>query len=325
MNAKTALTEFRECGLSPVVVIDRAADAVPLAKALLAGGVWIMEITMRTDQALDAITLVAKEVPEIIVGAGTVINKETANQALEAGAKFLVSPGFSQEVADVAKEKDILYVPGTATLTEVMYAINNGYDLVKIFPAGKLGGVDYIKEIHSVFPKLSFMPSGGVSLDNMESYLDAPFIGAVSGSWMCPKNLIAQGKFDEITAICKQTVERLQGFKLLHIGINNKSDQEARQAADSLGNLLGMPVTDKGTAYFVGDLADVIKYELPCSHGHIAIQVNDMDRAIRYFRDKGYGFTDIGLGKDDNGNIVAIWFDPEQVNINGFAVHLRRK
>lgn len=210
-------------------------------------------------------------------------------------------------------------------MTEVMYAINSGYDLVKIFPAGKLGGIDFIREIHSVFPNLTFMPSGGVNQKNMESYLDDSFIGAVSGSWMCPKKLIEEGKFDEITTICKQTVEQLHGFSLLHIGINNKNDQEAKTAADSLGSLLGLPVTDRGTAYFVGEMADVIKYELPCQHGHIAIQVNNMDRAIRYFKDKNYRFTDLGLGKDDQGNIVAIWFDPEQVNINGFAVHLRRK
>lgn len=325
MNAQQTQTEFKQCGLAPVVVLEHAEDAVPLAKALLAGGIWIMEITLRTDAALEAIERVSKEVPDILVGAGTVINKDLARKALQAGAAFLVSPGFSKEVADIAQENDILYVPGVATLTEVMYAVNCGYTLLKIFPADTLGGIDYIREIHSVFPKLSFMPSGGISLETMETYLDAPYISAVSGSWMAPKKLIAQKKFDEITAVCKETVSRLHGFNLLHIGINNKSEKEAKAAADSLGSLLDLPVTDRGTAYFVGEMADVIKYELPGSHGHIAIQVNDMERAMRYFKNKGYRFTDLGLGKDDQGKIVAIWFDPEQVNINGFAVHLRRK
>lgn len=324
-SSKEIEKELTLNGLSPVVVLDNADDAVPLAKALLAGGIWFMEITLRTDAALESIRRVAKEVPEMIVGAGTVINMDTCKAALDAGSKFIVTPGYNHEVVKYCKENDIAIIPGTQTMTEIMYAINDGCNIVKLFPAENLGGVKYLKAINSVFPKLKFMPSGGIGFDNFLPYAEYPNVAAATGSWLAPKKLIAEKKFDEITEIAKKSILMMHNFKLLHIGINNKDDESAYKAAKCLSDLISEPLADKGTAYFVGNLADVVKYDtLPGPHGHIAIEVNNVDRAVRYFEDKGYKFTETGKGEDDKG-LIAIWFDEKQVDVGGFAVHLRRK
>lgn len=312
-------------GVAPVVVLDDANDAVPLAKALLAGGVRFMEITLRTDAALESIRKVAKEVPEMIVGAGTVINIDTTKQALEAGANFIVSPGVNEEMVKYCIDNDVAVIPGTQTMTEIMQAINLGCEIVKLFPAENIGGVKYLKSINSVFPKLKFMPSGGIGLNNFLAYAEYPNVAAATGSWLAPKDLVKAKKFDEITEIARKTILTMHNFKLLHIGINNKDDEAAHTAAKCLADLLSEPLLDKGTAWFVGNMADVVKYDtLPGPHGHIAIEVNNVDRAVRYFEDRGYRFTDVGKGEDDKG-LIAIWFDEKQVDVGGFAVHLRRK
>lgn len=325
LSAKEIQKELELDGLAPVVVLDDASNAAPLAEALLKGGIWFMEITLRTEAALASIKEVSEKVPNMIVGAGTVINVESCKKAIEAGANFIVTPGYSHEVVEYCHQNDVAVVPGTQTMTEIMMAINDGCEVVKLFPAEDVGGVKFLKSVNSVFPKLKFMPSGGIGFNNFMAYAEYPNVAAATGSWLAPKKLIAEKKFDEITEIAKKSVLMMHDFKLLHIGINNKDDAAALKSATVLANLLSEPLTDKGVAYFVGNMADVIKHEeLPGPHGHIAIQVNNVDRAVRYFEDKGYKFMKTGKGSDDKG-LVAIWFDDKQVDVGGFAVHLRRK
>lgn len=325
MNAKEIQRELELDGLAPVVVIDDAENAVPLAKALLAGGIWFMEVTFRTSAAEQAVKNVAANVPNMLVGAGTIINVEMAQKAVNAGAKFIVTPGYNKEVVEWCHDNDVAIVPGTQTMTEIMYAINDGCKLVKLFPAEDVGGVKFLKTINSVFPDLKFMPSGGIGYNNFSAYAEYYNVAAATGSWLAPRKLIAEKKFDEITEIAKKSVLMMHNFKLLHIGINNKDEKSAHEAAKCLADLLSEPLLDKGTAWFVGNMADVVKYDtLPGPHGHIAIEVNNVDRAVRYFENHGYKFTDIGKSEDDKG-LVSIWFDEKQVNVGGFAVHLRRK
>lgn len=325
MRAKEIQRELELDGLAPVVVIDDAENATPLANALLDGGIWFMEITFRTSAAAEAIKNVATNVPKMIVGAGTILNVEMAKKAVEAGAKFIVTPGYSKEVVKWCHENDVAVIPGTQTMTEIMYAINDGCELVKLFPAEDVGGVKFLKSVNSVFPSLKFMPSGGIGFNNFLAYAEYSNVAAATGSWLAPRKLIAEKKFAEITEIAKKSVLMMHNFKLLHIGINNKDENDAHEAAKCLADLLSEPLLDKGTAWFVGNMADVVKYDtLPGPHGHIAIEVNNVDRAVRYFEDRGYKFTDIGKAEDDKG-LVSIWFDEKQVDVGGFAVHLRRK
>ncbi len=198
----TVLEKLRESIVVPVVVLDRAEDAVPTAKALLAGGVGVMEITFRTAAAPDAIATVAESCPDMLVGAGTVLDLEQCKLAIEKGAKFIVSPGFDDEVVAYCVENDIAVVPGCVTPTEIMAALKRGLKVVKFFPANVYGGLSAMKNLAAPFGGVKFLPTGGVNTDNIKEYFDAPFIHAVGGSWICPKSDISAGNFDKITALC---------------------------------------------------------------------------------------------------------------------------
>ncbi len=200
----TVLEKLRESIVVPVVVLDRAEDAVPTAKALLAGGVGVMEITFRTAAAPDAIAEVAENCPDMLVGAGTVLNLEQCKLAIEKGAEFIVSPGFDDEVVAYCVENDIAVVPGCVTPTEIMAALKRGLKVVKFFPANVYGGLSAMKNLAAPFGGVKFLPTGGVNTANIKEYFDAPFIHAVGGSWICPKSDISAGNFDKITALCKE-------------------------------------------------------------------------------------------------------------------------
>lgn len=200
----TGLERVKNCGVIPVVVIDDAADAVNIANALLAGGIDVMEITFRTNAAAESIRLVAENCPNMFVGAGTVLNLEQCKHAVEMGAKFIVSPGFNEEVVAWCIENDITVLPGCVTPTEITKAINMGLRVLKFFPANVYGGLKAMKSLSGPFNQISFMPTGGVSVDNLREYMDAPFIYAVGGSWLCPKADVASGNFEHITELCKE-------------------------------------------------------------------------------------------------------------------------
>jgi len=194
-------------GVIPVVVLEDAANAVPLAKALLAGGINICEITFRTAAAEEAIRQIALNVPDMIVGAGTVITKEQAKAATDAGAKFIVSPGSDLEVIRYAKELGVYMLPGAVTPTEVMQLIKEDIKVIKFFPAENYGGLKTIKALSAPFPNIKFVPTGGVSLSNLTAYLEFDKIAAVGGSWLCTKDLITNGKWDEITKLSKEAMD----------------------------------------------------------------------------------------------------------------------
>ena len=195
----------------PVVVLDKAEDAVPTARAMAAGGVDTMEITFRTACAPEAIKAVAESFPDVLVGAGTIINVEQAKLAVEMGAKFVVSPGFSEEVVSWCVENDIPVAPGCVTPTEIMAALKYGLKMVKFFPANVYGGLNAMKNLSAPFPGLKFLPTGGVNAGNIKEYIDAPFIHAVGGSWVCPKADIAAGHWDKITSLCKEARAAAKG------------------------------------------------------------------------------------------------------------------
>ncbi|SPT75786.1 bifunctional 4-hydroxy-2-oxoglutarate aldolase/2-dehydro-3-deoxy-phosphogluconate aldolase [Arcanobacterium haemolyticum] len=190
----------------PVVVLNRVEDAVPTARALLAGGITSAEVTFRTPVAAECIASIARNVPEIAVGAGTVINAEQANAAIDAGATFLVSPGFSATVADVAAERGVPLLPGVANPTDIMAAVEYGLDVMKFFPAVPLGGLSVIKAFAAPFPQLKFLPTGGISEKNAAEWLSQPFIAAIGGSWMVTTKLVDNGEFDTITELSAQAM-----------------------------------------------------------------------------------------------------------------------
>ncbi len=201
MTEQQMIEKIKQTKVVPVVVLNTLEETLPKMTALVKGGLPCAEITFRTACAADAIALTVKEFPDMLVGAGTVINREQCEKALEVGSKFIVSPGFSAEVADCCAEHHVLYLPGIVTPTEAMMAISHGLTTLKFFPASNYGGLKTIKAICAAFPYLKIMPTGGVSADNILEYLAYDKIIACGGSWMM------SGTPEEIEAKTKQVVE----------------------------------------------------------------------------------------------------------------------
>ena len=194
-------------GVVPVVVLDDVKDAAPLAKALVEGGLPCAEVTFRTAAAEESIRIMATEYPDMFVGAGTVLTIEQVDRAVAAGAKFIVSPGFDPEIVDYCLEKEIPVFPGCITPSEVAQAVKRGLKVVKFFPAEQFGGVATIKAMAAPYVGLKFIPTGGVSAKNMESYLSCDKIIACGGSWMVKGDLVKAGKFDEIKNLTEEAVK----------------------------------------------------------------------------------------------------------------------
>ncbi|WP_154456084.1 bifunctional 4-hydroxy-2-oxoglutarate aldolase/2-dehydro-3-deoxy-phosphogluconate aldolase [Helicobacter pylori] len=190
----------------PVVVIENIKDAVPLAQSLVEGGIHIIEVTLRSSCALEAIELIAKNVPKMRVGAGTILNPTQLEQAQKRGAEFLISPGLTIKLLEYAKKKDMPLIPGVSSSSEVMQALELGYNALKFFPAEYCGGVKLLNAFNGPFKGVKFCPTGGISTDNMHSYLNLENVLCVGGSWLTPKNLIQNKEWDKITEICKRSL-----------------------------------------------------------------------------------------------------------------------
>ncbi|GHQ17946.1 bifunctional 4-hydroxy-2-oxoglutarate aldolase/2-dehydro-3-deoxy-phosphogluconate aldolase [Helicobacter pylori] len=190
----------------PVVVVENIKDAVPLAQSLIEGGIHIIEVTLRSSCALEAIELIAKNVPKMRVGAGTILNPTQLEQAQNRGAEFLISPGLTIKLLEYAKKKDMPLIPGVSSSSEVMQALELGYNALKFFPAEYCGGVKLLNAFNGPFKGVKFCPTGGISADNMHSYLNLENVLCVGGSWLTPKNLIQNKEWDKITEICKRSL-----------------------------------------------------------------------------------------------------------------------
>ncbi|WP_277816737.1 bifunctional 4-hydroxy-2-oxoglutarate aldolase/2-dehydro-3-deoxy-phosphogluconate aldolase [Rheinheimera pleomorphica] len=199
-------TLFEQGPVVPVIVIKDLADAVPMAKALLAGGIKVLEVTLRTPVALEAIRLLAQEVPDAIVGAGTVTTAAQLQQVVEAGAKFAISPGLTRELLQAGKDCSIPLIPGIASISELMEGTGLGYSHFKFFPAEAAGGVKTLKSIHGPFADIRFCPTGGINEKNFMEYLALPNVKCVGGSWIVPDDAVASKDWDRITQLCQAAV-----------------------------------------------------------------------------------------------------------------------
>ncbi|MFQ7158370.1 MAG: bifunctional 4-hydroxy-2-oxoglutarate aldolase/2-dehydro-3-deoxy-phosphogluconate aldolase [Ruthenibacterium sp.] len=314
------LRTLSEIGIVPVVALKDAADAVPLARALCAGGIPTAEVTFRTDAAAASIAAMRQEVPEMLVGAGTVLTVENAEAAVAAGAAYIVTPGISEPWCAGASKHGVPVLPGVSTASEVRKC-EYGIEIMKFFPAAASGGIAMLKGLYGPFQKVCFVPTGGVNASNLNDFLRLPNVIACGGTWMLPADAIREKNFAAVTALCAEAVRVMHGFTLLHVGMNTSGPQEARQTAGAFAALFGLPVIDLPAAVFAGTMLEVVKKPFLGTHGHIAVAVNDIDRAVAYFKRRGYAFREEGVARDDKG-LIAIYFEQE---FGGFALHLRRK
>lgn len=319
MNA--VIQTLSRIGIVPVIAIDDASKAVPLAKALAAGGLNAAEITFRTPAGEEALRQIAREMPEMLVGAGTVLTREQVDRAADAGARFLVSPGFHSEVTEYALSKGLLMLLGTATPGEMEQAMALGLDIVKFFPAEQNGGVAKLKALAGPYPNLRWMPTGGINVKNMMDYLSFDRVPFCGGTWMVKKELIRQERWEEITAICREAVKTMLGLELGHIGINDTSPESAERTAEAFAALLGLEHKPGINSDFAGKCVEVLKKPGRGKNGHIAIACSNVDRAEYHLSRRGYRFLEETRITDALGTRV-IYLDLE---LGGFAIHLSRK
>ena len=319
---KDTIRKIHEIGIVPVIAIEDAAKAVPLARALAAGGLPAAEVTFRTAAGEEAIRQIAQNCPDVLVGAGTVLNIDQCNRAIQAGAKFIVSPGYNEELVSYCIEKDVPVLPGCVNASDMTRAVNAGLEYVKFFPAEQSGGIGTIKALAPVFPGLQFMPTGGVNTQNVMDYLGYDRIYACGGTWMVKKDLIEGERWEEITQICKDAVKKMLGFSLQHVGINCADEGEAAATAKALCALFGFEYKPGNSSDFAGSAVECMKSPYLGTHGHIAIGTNDVDRAVYQLQAQGVSFNESTRKMDAKGRTKAIYLDKE---IGGFAVHLVRR
>ncbi len=316
------IKELRDFGLVPVIKITKVENALPLAKALAAGGLNCAEITFRTECAAEAIAVITKEMPDMLVGAGTVLTPEQADKAIEAGSKFIVSPGFNPRVVKHCLEKGVPVLPGCATPSEVEAAMELGLKAVKFFPAEAAGGLNMIKSMSAPYGGIEFMPTGGINDENMLDYLAFGKIIACGGSFMVKDALIEAGNFEEITRLTKNAVMKMLGFKLAHVGINCENKDEATKGAKLLCTLFGLDYKEGNSSTFAGAEYELMHAPYLGKNGHIAISTNFVNRAKAYLEKQGVEFNDATAKYDAKGNLKVIYLKDE---ICGFAIHLVEK
>jgi len=315
--------EIYERGLVPVIRIDDIETAVPLAGALLEGGLPVAEITFRTDLALESMKRVREAYPNVLLGAGTVLTPEQVGAAAEAGARFIVTPGFNPRVVERCLELSVPVIPGCSSPSDMEKALEAGLRVVKFFPAEQSGGLPFLKAVSAPYRELSFIPTGGISGKNVTEYLSFPKVLACGGSWMVKPELVSARQFGELRALIRQTVLGVMGFSLLHLGINASDQEEAAGVARLLALAFGFDAAaDTPTSIYAGSSFEIKKSPGRGRNGHIGIETLSVDRARRYLLDNGFAFADGTERRLPDGRLSFVYLDGE---FGGFAAHLQLK
>ncbi len=310
---------IQNIGLVPVIKIEDSKKAVPLGKALAAGGIPVAEVTFRTAAAEDSIRAMVAECPDLLVGAGTVINVELAKKAIAAGAKFIVSPGFNPATVDYCLEKGIPVLPGCNNPSLIEAGLAKGLDVFKFFPAEASGGVAMIDALAAPFGGIKFVPTGGIDASNVGDYAKRDAVLAIGGSWMVKADLVSADKWDDIKALCEAAVAAVHGFTFAHMGINQADENAARETAGLFAKM-GFAQKDGNKSIFAGTEFEVMKMPFRGASGHIGIKTYSVERALAYLG--RFGFKGVEeTAAYDKGKLKVIYLDKE---IGGFAVHLMK-
>ena len=318
MTKDELYTFFHDSGIVPVVKIDDAEKAVPLAKAMIDGGINSAEITFRTAAAEEAIRKVSTAFPDMVVGAGTVINPKLAEKAVAAGAKFIVSAGLNRETVEWCLSHNVPVVPGVCTPSEIELGLSLGLDVLKFFPAEASGGVAMLKDLSGPFSQVRFMTTGGINPNNLPDYAKASNVLAIGGSWMVKADLIASENWAEITRLCKEATVKLQGLELAHVGINLPDADAAANVADEFAKL-GLEIKNGNSSIFMNKEIEVMKKNYLGKNGHLAFRCYDLERTVYFLKNKGFTVNEDTVAYDAKGRMKVCYLNEE---IGGFAIHL---
>lgn len=312
----------KQTGILPVINIPEVSVACDIALALRHGGINSIEVTLRSADSLESIKAIKEAYPDMCVGAGTVLDCDTVDKALNAGADFIVSPGYDEKIVDYCISKNVEVVPGCTSPSEIQRAVGKGLTTLKFFPAELSGGIEAIKLLSGPFPKVKFVPTGGINFKNLGSYLECDKVLACGGSYMATAEQIKNRDFAAITAACKKAVDISLGFELAHVGINNKTAEIAISGASTLSSIFNLPVKNGNSSIFTGTAVEFMKSEYYGENGHIGFKTNSMQRALDYFENNEVEIIEESIRYDDKGKLVSAYLKEQ---INGFAVHVVRK
>ena len=315
------LEKLSRAGIVPVIKVEDANDAVPLCNALANGGLPVAEITFRSAAAEEAIRRVHEELPDVMLGAGTVLTADQVDRAVAAGAAYIVSPGLNPDVVKHCLNRGIPVVPGCANPSDIEVALSLGLQTVKFFPAEALGGLNLIKAMSAPYGQVHFLPTGGIGEHNLLEYLSFDKVVACGGSWMVDQKALAAKDWSRIETLTRNAVTLMLGLEVRHVGINSGSPAQAMHDAEILCKLLGWEIKDGGNSAFVGAGFELMKKPFRGAHGHIAIGCNDILRAKWHLERRGFAFDEESAGYKD-GKLRAIYLQDE---IAGFAFHLLQK
>lgn len=316
---KNLADEFENVGIVPVIKLENPDYALPLANALRDGGINCAEVTFRADGADEVIRRMTKAFPDMLVGAGTVLTVEQADAAIAAGAKFCVAPGLNPRVVRHSLEKGVPFAPGVSSASEVEQALELGLDFVKFFPAEQAGGIAYIKAISAPYSKMRYMPTGGITADNLNSYLSFGKVVCCGGSWIVPASLINAGDWAGITKLCREAVDKMLGFTMVHVGLNCADPEEAESVADEFESAFGFTKKVGNSSVFASTYMEMMKKPFRGTHGHIAVATNSVKRAIYHLKLRGFEADPESIKYNADGVMNVAYLKHE---FGGFAVHL---
>lgn len=311
--------ELGNVGIVPVIKLDKVENAEKLAKALRDGGINCAEVTFRAKGADEVIRRMTKAYPDMLVGAGTVLTCEQADAAYKAGAKFCVAPGLNPKVVKHCLEKGVPFAPGLSSASEIEQALELGLDFVKFFPAEQAGGLPYIKSVCAPYTTMRFMPTGGVTADNLNTYLSYNKIVCCGGSWIVPSKLLEAEDWAAITALCREAIDKMLGFTMVHVGLNCANPEEAEGVADEFERAFGFTKKVGNSSVFASTYMEMMKKPFKGTHGHIAVATNSVKRALYQLKLRGFEVDESSIKYNAEGIMNVAYLKHE---FGGFAVHL---
>jgi len=311
--------KLERVGIVPVIKLDNVDDAENLAKALRDGGINCAEVTFRAKGADEVIRRMTKAYPDMLVGAGTVLTCEQADAAVAAGAKFCVAPGLNPKVIKHCLETGVPFAPGLSSASEIEQALELGLDFAKFFPAEQAGGLPYIKSVCGPYTTMRFMPTGGVTAENLNSYLSYKKVVCCGGSWIVPANLVNAGDWAGVTKLCREAVDKMLGFSMVHVGLNCANPEEAESVADEFESAFGFKKIVGNSSVFASTYMEMMKKPFRGKMGHIAIATNSVKRAAYQLELRGYEIDPDSVKYSPDGTMTVAYLKHE---FGGFAVHL---
>ena len=310
---------LEDVGIVPVIKLDKVENAEKLAKALIDGGICCAEVTFRAKGADEVIARMTKAYPEMLVGAGTVLSCEQADAAYKAGAKFCVAPGLNPKVVKHCLDKGIPFAPGLSSASEIEQAMELGLDFVKFFPAEQAGGLAYVKSVSAPYSSMRFMPTGGVTAENLNAYLSFKKVVCCGGSWIVPAKLLEAEDWAGITKLCREAVDKMLGFETVHVGINCANPEEAESVADKFDAAFGFKKKVGNSSVFASTYVEMMKTPFKGKCGHIAVATNSVKRAAYQLKLRGFEIDPSTVKYNADGVMNVAYLKDE---FGGFAVHL---